>query len=106
MEQSIFLQTDYKIICVFISTRGIYWISKTSSDRKTELIGSSRMSQESIKHPTTSDIIFAPKLISNYQFNPIQDGLFWDCSRAAEGGKAGVAKKFPSLKSVTHILQQ
>ena len=33
-------------------------------------------------------------------FNPIQDGLFWGFSRM-EGG----AKRPPSLKSVTHILQ-
>ena len=30
---------------------------------------------------------------------PIQDGLFWGCSRM--GGQKGL----PSLKSVTHILQ-
>ena len=34
-------------------------------------------------------------------FNPIQDGLFWGCSQMA-----GVQKGIPSVKSVTHILQQ
>ena len=34
-------------------------------------------------------------------FNPIQDGLFWGCSRMGGGCK----KTPPCLKSVTHILQ-
>ena len=34
------------------------------------------------------------------RFNPIQDGLFWGCSRMGESQKGP-----PSLKSVTHILQ-
>ena len=33
-------------------------------------------------------------------FNPIQGGIFWDYSRIAGG-----IKRFPSLKSVTHILK-
>ena len=36
-------------------------------------------------------------------FNPIQDGHFWGCSWMGMG--MGWAKKAPSLKSVTHILQ-
>ena len=38
----------------------------------------------------------------NHEFNPIQDGHFWDCLQMGEGGWA---KRPPSLKSVTHILQ-
>ena len=34
-------------------------------------------------------------------FNPIQDGLFWGCSRMGGGQKGPL-----SLKSVTHILQR
>ena len=34
-------------------------------------------------------------------FNPIQDGLFWGCSRMGGGAK----RPPPCLKSVTHILQ-
>ena len=40
----------------------------------------------------------------NHEFNPIQDGHFWDCFQMGEGGGEG-AKRPPSLKSVTHILQ-
>ena len=45
------------------------------------------------------------KLINTViNFNPNQDGLFWGCSRMGGGG-GGVAKRSPSLKSVTHILR-
>ena len=37
-------------------------------------------------------------------FNPVQDGLFRGCSRMGDGGGC-VAKRPPSLKSVTPILQ-
>ena len=37
----------------------------------------------------------------NNNLSPIQDGLFQGCSRT--GGEG--AKRLPSLKSVTHILQ-
>ena len=33
--------------------------------------------------------------------NPIQDGLFWGCSRIGEN----IPPPSPSLKSITHILQ-
>ena len=40
-------------------------------------------------------------------FNPIQDGRFWNCSwMGVGGGGRGVWQKSPpSIKSVTHILQ-
>ena len=41
-------------------TRRIYWISNEQNHRKIELWGSIGMSQESVKNPHTSNIIFAP----------------------------------------------
>ena len=41
----------------------------------------------------------SPNGLRTYLINPIQDGVFWGCSRMEGGVKA------PSLKSVTHILK-
>ena len=52
---------------VLILTRRIYWISKNGSCSKIESGKSTGMSEKSIRNSHTSDIIFAPNLLGDYQ---------------------------------------
>ena len=42
-----------------------------------------------------------PLLFKLYAFNPIQDGIFWGCSRIGRGGAGGGAKR-PPLPKICH----
>ena len=67
MVQNSFIQMDYKIIQLFISSTCIHLISKDYSDSKTESWKSKGMSDESIKNPHTSVISIPQKLIINFK---------------------------------------